>query len=297
VFCHFFDLSAQNRRVVSFNEEWKFQGQSVTGLALDEIIDLPHTWNKFDAQEGLKYYRGTGTYTKNFDVDESWANQRVFIRFEGVNIIAKVSLNGQEIGEHKGGYSAFCYEITDHVIYNQKNIIEVVVNNEENLEVIPLVGDFNNYGGIYRPVNLIFTHPICITPLDFASPGIYLKQKNVNKEKADLTVLSKISNGLETVETISLSTSIFNAAGELIDQQIKEYEIKQGVNELSHSYAMNQPHLWNGKKDPYMYHVKVELIQNSNIIDSISEPLGLRYFKFKLKSLHCSILFGRINFY
>jgi beta-galactosidase len=151
--CIFIQLNAQERHEISFNDQWNFLGKSITGLQQKEIINLPHSWNTKDAQEGLKYYRGSGKYTKSFDADNSWSDQRIFIRFEGANISAKVILNGHELGEHKGGYAAFCYEITEHLIYDQKNLIEVTVNNEENLEIIPLVGDFNNYGGIYRPVN------------------------------------------------------------------------------------------------------------------------------------------------
>ena len=159
------DIKAQGREEIPFNDNWKFQGQSVSGLPIDEIVSLPHSWNKFDAQEGIKYYKGTGKYVKSFEAIKSWSGSRVFIRFEGVNITAKVVLNGQKIGEHKGGYAAFCFELTEHLLTDQKNSIEVTVSNEVNLEIIPLVGDFNNYGGIYRPVNLIVTDPVCITPL------------------------------------------------------------------------------------------------------------------------------------
>ncbi|MCG8310887.1 MAG: hypothetical protein MI975_26095 [Cytophagales bacterium] len=277
-FCVLSDLNAQNRREIPFNKQWNFQGHSVTGLKRDEIVNLPHTWNATDAQRGLDYYRGSGTYIKNFDVDDTWSGQRIFIRFEGVNISSKVTINGHELGEHRGGYAAFCFEITEHILYNQKNTIEVIVNNEENLEVIPLVGDFNNYGGIYRPVNLLFTHPICITPLDFASSGIYLRQQNVSKENADVTVLTKISNGSGAEQTISYQTTILDEAGKVIDAQINEIEIDVGAHELSHSYIINNPHLWNGRKDPYMYQVKVDLLQNDEVIDSKTEPLGLRFF-------------------
>ena len=96
------DIKAQGREEISFNENWNFQGQSLSGLPIDEIISLPHSWNKFDAQEGIKYYRGTGKYVKSFEALNSWHGKRVFIRFEGVNITSKVVLNGEDIGEHKG---------------------------------------------------------------------------------------------------------------------------------------------------------------------------------------------------
>ena len=104
-----FDLKAQDLQKIPFNDYWNFHGQSVTGMPIDEMVTLPHSWNQTDAQEGILYYRGKGTYVKNFDVEKAWENHRIFIRFEGVNITALVTINNQELGEHKGGYAAFCY--------------------------------------------------------------------------------------------------------------------------------------------------------------------------------------------
>lgn len=272
------DVNAQSRREIPFNELWRFQGGSVTGVQLDELVDLPHTWNSHDAQEGLKYYRGTGKYTKSFDAEENWSEDRVFIRFDGANITSTVTLNGHDLGVHKGGYAAFCFEITDYLFYDQKNTLEVTVSNEENLEVIPLVGDFNNYGGIYRPVNLIITNPICISPLDYASPGIYIHQKNVTKERAEINVLTKISNGTKDETGLTYTTTILNADGEELNKKMTEEMLKAGENKVTHDYVINNPHLWNGQEDPYMYHIKVDLLQNGKVIDSKTEPLGLRYF-------------------
>jgi len=212
-------LDAQGREEIPFNDEWNFQGQSVSGLPVDQSVSLPHSWNTLDAQKGIQYYRGTGKYVKRFDAVRSWSGRRVFIRFEGVNITAKVVLNGHDIGEHKGGYAAFSFELTDHLLFDQENSLEVTVNNEANLEVIPLVGDFNNYGGIYRPINLIVTDPVCISPLDYASPGIYLKQGNVSRESADLEVVSKLSNSSGKDVDIVYRTSVFDASGEVIESQ------------------------------------------------------------------------------
>ena len=269
---------AQERLEIPFNDQWTFHGQSASGMAVDEIVTLPHSWNKTDAQEGIPYYRGDGTYTKKFTVSESWLEKRVFIRFEGVNITAKVSLNGAVLGTHKGGYAAFSYEITDHLLTDGENEIEVVVNNAANLEVIPLVGDFNNYGGIYRPVQLIVTDAICITPLDYASPGIYLRQTNVSKKSAEVEVLSKISNGSDTDLEIGYETLIIDGSGEIVESQLTTESIPKGTTELTHRYVIQNPHLWNGKKDPYLYRVKVNILKNGTVVDSKTEPLGLRYF-------------------
>ncbi|MCB0851548.1 MAG: beta-galactosidase, partial [Bacteroidetes bacterium] len=180
--------------------------------------------------------------------------------------------------EHKGGYAAFIYEITDLLNFDAENQIEVAVNNEANLEVPPLVGDFNNYGGMYRPVNLLITETVCITPLDYASPGIYLKQSNVSKESASLEVLTKFSNesGLET--NITYQTTIFDSEGNLLQQNSTQHSIPVGNSGQTHTYTIENPTLWHGKKQPYLYRVKVDIIQNGKIIDVKTEPLGFRFF-------------------
>lgn len=276
--CFVTSAMGQVQTEIPFNEAWNFRGQSVSGSLIEEVISLPHSWNAADAQDGIQYYRGTGNYSKSFDVKDSWKGQRIFIRFEGVNITANVRLNDQQLGEHKGGYAAFCYEITDHILFGKKNVIEVTVSNEANLDVIPLVGDFNNYGGIYRPVNLIVANPICISPLDYASPGIYVKQKNVSKASAEVEVLTKMSNGTGEQAVITYRTAIVDAAG-LEVQRLQGSEIASvGNSEISHTYTIKNPHLWNGKMDPYLYMVTVDILQNGKLIDSKTQPLGLRFF-------------------
>ncbi|MDN5212929.1 glycoside hydrolase family 2 TIM barrel-domain containing protein [Fulvivirgaceae bacterium BMA12] len=272
------ELKAQGRQEIPFNDHWIFQGQSVSGLLVNETVSLPHSWNKSDAQEGMQYYRGIGKYQKSFDGQESWSNRRVFIRFEGVNITATLTLNGHKLGTHEGGYAAFCFEITDHLLLGQKNTIEVVVSNETNLEVIPLVGDFNNYGGIYRPVTVIVTDPVCITPLDFASPGVYIRQQHVSKESADVEVLTKISNKTGADAEVEYKSTIIDASGEVVESQQSKSLIPVGDVALTHEFKIKNPHLWNGKKDPYLYQVRIEILKDGVVIDSKSEPLGLRFF-------------------
>ncbi|MEN8117090.1 MAG: glycoside hydrolase family 2 TIM barrel-domain containing protein [Bacteroidota bacterium] len=274
-----FLTSNAQRKEMPFNCNWQFTGGSVTGETINESVTIPHTWNALDAQEGLSYYRGNGTYEKTFTPDAGWKDQRVFIRFEGVMTIAKVFLNGEILGEHGGGYSAFIFELTDKLKFDQENTIKVIANNEYTLEVLPLFGDFNIYGGIYRPVSLIVAPPICISPLDYASPGIYLKQTNVSETSANVEVRVKISNNLESDWELRVITSIINAEGQKVDIKTSEFNAKPGESTFSNSLLINNPTLWNGKKDAYLYSVKVDLMQNGKIIDSKTEPLGLRYFR------------------
>jgi beta-galactosidase len=272
-------LFAQERQEIAFNSDWQFTGGSVTGASINESVNLPHTWNAFDAQTGIPYYRGTGHYEKHFAALPGWKGKRVFIRFEGVMTVAEVTVNGRNLGEHRGGYSAFCYEITPDLKYDDENIITVDANNEFTKEVLPLVGDFNTYGGIYRPVYLIVTSPVCISLLDHASSGIYIKQKNVSAESADIDIAVKISSNSENETDINIEYDILDADGERVLSVNKDIRLVQGENSFSLPFQIIQPHLWNGKADPYLYRVQVKLYQKGEIVDSKTEPLGIRWYK------------------
>jgi beta-galactosidase len=159
---------------------WRFIKQDA-GLHADvaawEPVTIPHTWNTFDGQDGpapgsdpklnvkrANYFRGPCWYVRPLDVLAEWKGKRIFLRFEAAATVAKVYLNGQPLGEHRGAFTAFCFELTPHVKWGQMNEVRVQVDNSHFEDVAPLTGDFNMNGGIYRPVWLIVTDPVCVTP-------------------------------------------------------------------------------------------------------------------------------------
>ena len=277
LFLSAFTTFAQPRIKIPFNENWQFTGNSVSGQKIQEQITIPHTWNATDAQEGITYYRGEGVYEKQFHAKESWKGKRIFIRFEGVMTIAQVFLNGKLLGIHKGGYSAFIFELTNILKFGQENTIKVVANNEYTLEVLPLFGDFNIYGGIYRPVSLLITPKVCISPIDYASPGIYLKQSAVSRSSANVEVIVKISNATGIDKNQQISTTFFNAEGDVVQTKNENFLAMAGESTYTKAFTINNPELWDGKKAANLYHVKVDLLQNGTITDSKTEPLGLRF--------------------
>ncbi|MEZ4828749.1 MAG: glycoside hydrolase family 2 TIM barrel-domain containing protein [Bacteroidia bacterium] len=268
----------QARQEVSFTDQWQFSGADVTGNKIETPVNLPHTWNASDAQEGIPYYRGEGRYFKTFTPEISWQAKRVFIRFEGVMSRARVSLNGNLLGEHKGGYSAFCYEISSYLRYGEENQLEVVASNAETEEILPLAGDFNLYGGIYRPVKLLITSKTCISPLDHASSGIYLKQKLVSERQADVELSAIISHKEEQASLVLFRSTVFDAEGNIVLTADSVYRCEPGEQTLVQNLHFDNPHLWKGKKDPYLYRVRVQMYRQNQVIEELSESLGLRYF-------------------
>ena len=202
---------SQNREKHLLNDNWNFAFGYEVKSDIWQRVELPHTWNKDDAMTGsLKYYRGQATYQKDLFIDKKFENKRLFLKFDGVNTVANVFLNGKHIGEHRGGYTAFVFEITDKVKFGVNNVLKVRVSNALQLDVMPLVGDFNFYGGIYRDVNLIITEKSCISLLDHASPGVYLMQKKVSKTEADINAKVLVSNANASIEKYDVKIELLD---------------------------------------------------------------------------------------
>ncbi len=269
------------RTMIRFNEDWSFRFSHNVAQKVGVKVNLPHTWNAQDALSGkLDYKRGIGNYDKTFFVPKEWKGKRVFIRFEGVNTIANVFLNGKHLGEHRGGYTAFVFELSGRLNYGENNNLQVRVNNAEQLDVMPLLGDFNFYGGIYRDVYLMLTDQVCISPLDLASPGVYLKQSSVTDQLAKVQTRVLISNTFLGVKQIEVELKV-KADEQTIVQERRTINLTPAINatELSIPITINKPHLWNGQEDPFIYQVEVNVLSGNQLLDQVIQPLGLRYFK------------------
>lgn len=271
-------LHGQNKRIVTdFNQGWTvYPAYNVNQNVEKQQVDLPHTWNAGDAFEGIKYDREAMIYQKRWEQAENLAGKRVFLLFEGANSVAHVFVNGKQMGEHYGGYTAFCFEITEALAVGKENRLEVYVSNAHQLDVIPLSGDFNVYGGLHRPVKMIVTDQNCISPLDYASSGIYIKQKQVSEKQADLEIVTKLSCKSNTGE-MTLRTRIYDPENRLVKEQTTS-AAKTSQTEVSQNISLTNPVLWNGKENPALYSVSAELLQNGKVVDEVTEKTGFRYF-------------------
>jgi len=273
-----FQIQAQNRREISFHSGWNFSGEDVTGARINGEVTIPHTWNAEDAQNGIPYYRGEGVYENTLFADPFWQYRRVFIYFEGVMSEAKVYVNNQLVGEHRGGYSAFCFEITDNLNLGIDNAIRVVASNAPQDDILPLVGDFNLHGGIYRPVKILITDRVCISPLDYASPGVYIRQQSMNLDSAEISVVSRISQGFNYPVALGVRTTIFDQEGRVAGSNVLPIVLGSGDTTVSQSFTIPEPHFWQGREDPYLYRVRVDIYRDLRLVDRVEQPLGLRSF-------------------
>lgn len=262
------------------NSDWQFRFSHQVRAADARRVDLPHTWNAEDALSGRPdYKRGIGNYTKRLYVRPEWAGKRLFLRFEGANSIADLFVDGRHVGEHRGGYGAFVFEITDRVECGRQHTIEVRVNNGEQLDVMPLVGDFNFYGGIYRDVHLLVTDPVCISPLDCASPGVFLVQKSVTARRAEVSARIDLSNADAEPRPAVVRLRIADGERTLFETE-KPVVVapRTAVQQERIDFALEHPHLWNGAADPFLYRAEVTLWRDGVQVDRVDQPLGLRYF-------------------
>ena len=268
------------RQDILLNNDWNFRFSHQVQKGTEVRVDLPHTWNAQDALSGkIDYKRGIGNYEKNLFIRPEWKGKRLFIRFEGVNNIADVFINRRHIGEHRGGYGAFIFEITGKVEYGKENSILVRVNNGEQLDIMPLVGDFNFYGGIYRDVHLLITDETCISPLDYASPGVRLIQDSVSHRYAKVRAIVDLSNGSSGNQEVELNVRLLDGQ-RVVKEGTKNVNLSGNeIMQQELTFEIDQPHLWNGRQDPFLYQAEVTLFRNGQMVDRVTQPLGLRFYR------------------
>ncbi|WP_303011403.1 glycoside hydrolase family 2 protein [uncultured Bacteroides sp.] len=279
------------REVTTFNEGWEFKKGPFSQETMQaaqkwnaewEKVTIPHTWNADDMQKKVAaFYEGAAYYRKKTVFPEKLKGKRVFLRFEGVGSCAEVYINGYLAGTHKGAYSAFVCEIGSQIKFGRENEIIVKADNSSRPDVIPTNHNlFGVYGGIYRPVWLIVTEPCNIVVNDCASPGVYITQKNVSKKSAEVAVKVKVDNAALAPAPLELENAVYDMKGKLVKKHRQAFElIPQGVQSYTSHFKLSNPHLWQGREDPYLYKVVSRLMQDGRVIDEVVQPLGLRKYE------------------
>ncbi len=267
-------------------EGWVFkQGKVADGWnpGLDThdwaVVSLPHNWGWEEAHRGGHYYRGPGWYRCQVLIPVQ-AQRRYFIRFEAASTVADVYWNGRWLGQHRGGFGAFAYEVTTNLSDSGTNLLAVCVDNAPQPDIAPLGGDFNVYGGLYRPVHLIETASQEISPLDHASPGVAWLQTEVSTNEAVLDVTAQVSNGADRDQTLTAVASVTNAEGVTVASVSQTFLAIAGYTEPVHMrLVLANPHLWNGRKDPYLYSGVLELRKGPELLDQVVQSVGLRFYR------------------
>ncbi len=249
------------RHIINLNQQWEFTDLD----GVKSALDLPHTWNNIDGQDGGNdYRRGTCLYEKQFSKpDFDIEKQRVYLEFHGVNASAKVELNGKTVMTHDGGYSTFRSDIT--ALLEKENTMKVWVDNGVNDRVYPQKADFTFYGGIYRDVDLLVVNKNHFDLDYFGGNGIQITAKPVEGYKKGEVTIKTFTNCTEAV-----TVSIRDAEGR---------EVCSGTGLEVHATIENV-RLWNGLDDPYLYTAVATLASG----DEVSSRFGVRDFHYHAKT-------------
>ncbi|MBR2349482.1 MAG: glycoside hydrolase family 2 protein [Clostridia bacterium] len=258
------------RKVFNLNAKWAFTKQAnavPTEMPKDwYFVNLPHSWNAIDGQDGGNdFYRGTCYYAKVLDKMDLPEADRYYLEIRGANSSADVYVNGKNLAHHDGGYSTWRVDITDAL--ERENLIVIAVDNRPSDKVYPQVADFTFYGGLYRDVNVI-----C-----------------VNNSHFDLDYYGGI--GLQITPEVVAKNAKVNAKvfvtnykeGQAVRYTITDKEGAIVASTTSHSrdvdLTINNVNLWHGRKNPYLYTMKAELIEDEKILDTVSSRFGCRYYE------------------
>jgi len=236
--------------------EWEFSKDGTNW----ERVTVPHSYNAIDGRSA-KYYRGPATYRRTIDI---WDPERpAYLLFEGAAQKATVRVNGREACVHKGGYTAFSVNLKGLLVKGE-NTVEVVCDNTEDIDMIPVSSDFNKNGGLHNPAWLyVPAGDVYFDPAEFGPYRLHVAQENVSEASADVTVKATVHGKAD------VTLKVRNAAGKVVYKHTK--------NDVSgayeHVFTLNNPHLWNGVEDPYLY--TVELSAGDD--DAMTEA-GFRYY-------------------
>ena len=291
---------------MSLRDGWRFKlGQeSATELQAEPdatwtTVSVPHTWNRvgyykdaptshINTAQNVVTTQGVGWYKLVFTPPPHVAGMESFLQFDAASRIATVWLNGTMLGTHRGGFSRFRLDSTAALKPGQANTLTVKVDNTKpalgssTADILPLTGDFFVYGGLYRPVSLVFTSKTHFDLMDYGSSGVYAKTMSIASAGAQVQVRARVRNDSEQSGNLVLRTLLVDVQGKVAAQE--EHSVTVGpasVVESTANVAVPHPHLWQGVEDPYLYRLVVELSNNpSQVADRVSLPFGIRQVRF-----------------
>ncbi len=265
-------------------------------------ISIPHTWSTFETtgeihpfirnaaeSDNPYWWTGWGWYRKHFSINSAYSGKKVFLEFEGVQKYCKVWINGIYLGDHKGGYGSFDFDVTKHIKRDGDNVVAVAVNNTRNDQnkIPPMsAGNFNVYGGIYRDVTIVLKNNLYIPMQGSATHegGTFITTPDLTENMGVVRIQTWVKNDDPQIRNCILQTSIFSAEGKLVQTIKTPAEIEPGelyrFDQLSK--PVKNPHLWS-TDDPYLYKVFSEVIDNKEIADKYTSPLGFRWFQWDYK--------------
>jgi beta-galactosidase len=291
------------------NENWTFnyfpeesKGDGCQSVSFDDskwpAISIPHTWMTYETtgdvhpfikdpsdKDNTYWWNGWGWYRKRFTIARGHAGQKAFVQFEGVQKYCKVWINGKYLGDHKGGYGSFDFDITSFIAEGKENVLSVAVNNtrKDQYKIPPMAaGNFDVYGGIYRDVTIVLKDKLYIPMQGSASHegGTFVTTPLVSEKEGIARVQTWVKNDYSDPKDCILDTYILDATGKTVQTIKTKATIRPGqLYRFDQTFRpLKNPRLWSNE-NPYLYNIYSVVSENSRIADTYNSPLGFRWFK------------------
>jgi beta-galactosidase len=306
-------IQKSQRIEIIVNSNWTFNyfpGEN-TGVGYESpgtndlkwmAISLPHTWSTYETtgelhpfirntseEDSPYWWTGWGWYRKHFTINKDYSERKVFIEFEGVQKYCKVWLNGKYLGEHKGGYGSFDFDITQLIKQGGDNVIAVAVNNRQNdnFRTPPMsAGIFNVYGGINRDVKIVLKNKLYIPMQGSASHegGTFVTTPGLKEKEGVVRVQTWVKNDNNVKKSCTLRTTVFDESNKTIEVIKSTSDINPGqlfkFDQLSK--PLKNPHLWSNE-NPYLYRIFSEVIDGNDLADSYTTSFGFRWIRWNFR--------------
>ncbi|MEG0546115.1 MAG: glycoside hydrolase family 2 TIM barrel-domain containing protein [Oscillospiraceae bacterium] len=256
------------RKTININDGWKFLKETFNQITLPikmlkdgAYVNLPYATKGVNFR-GVNISHSTKSciYEKTIYVDAK-PNEDVYIEFLGANFLATIYANGKEVGSHSGGFSTFRMNLSQYIIGHRLHLL-VVVENDKNDYNGSKISACSNAFGVHRDVNLIIVQKEHFALSYFGTSGISIVPYVNEDGSADVSVTAISQNTNDCGVRLTL------------DNQVKMLDAMNA----SATFHIENPTLWNGTKNPFLYTVTAELIKDGYVIDKISESFGVRSF-------------------
>ena len=272
-------FAANARETYNLNDHWRFFYKQETSSDYARNIALPHTWN-LDALGGQGQYLQTiANYQRNLPIPLEWEGKRLFVKFHGVQSVADVFINGHHVGEHRGGWTAFTFEITKYIKFGENNSLLVVVNNAYQNDILPTSSEINLYGGIYRDVELIVTEQTTISPTYYGSDGVLIRQDAITPTSVSATALVWVTASLD--KACDLEIVVRSPDGDAVHTRYLKAKI-EGNKPIEIPFTIDEPQLWSCD-EPNLYNISVGIGPRQE--DVVTVTTGFRKIEYTPNSL------------
>jgi beta-galactosidase len=272
--------SISERRIIPLNHKWLYSEKSSPEALQPNFNDknftrvtIPHT-NKMLPVSGFdeNEYMFVSVYRRHFKLPKELQGKRIFVDFGGVMTAAKVYINGQNLGEYKGGYTPFSFELTKNINWSGDNVLAVEVDSTERKDIPPFgnLVDYLTFGGIYREVNLRVVNNTFIE-------NVFAKPVNVLRENRSIDVQVFPSFEIESLVNI---TAELRDADKVLATGSKTLSLDHRSDFDSISLTnLGAIKLWD-IENPKLYDILVTFSSNGKVIDHYETRIGFREAKF-----------------